>query len=78
MKRRTHKRLWIKATGKPLTIRWVLLPGLDLVVFRLGGRLDVYYTLGEDEKEWVLRASNREEMVLSRERWGFAFTVGEA
>ncbi|MDC0740911.1 hypothetical protein [Polyangium mundeleinium] len=39
---------------------------------------DVYYMFGEDDDEWVLRANNREEMALSRERWGLAFTYGEA
>ena len=70
--------MWVKTDGDPLMIHWSLLPGLELVVFRLGGRLDIYYMLGEDENEWVLRASNREEMELCRERWGLAFTHGEA
>jgi hypothetical protein len=70
--------MWVAADGELLVIRWTLLPGLELVVFRLGGRLDVYYTLGEDERKAVLRANSREEVALCRERWGLAFTHGEA
>ncbi len=72
----TH--MWVEAEGEPLMFRWSLLPGFELVVFRHGGRVDAYYMLGEDDDEWVLRANNREEMALSRERWGLAFTHGGA
>lgn len=54
------------------------MPGLDLVVSRLNGRLDVYYLVGEDEKEMVLRARNQRELAFAREHWHLAFTHGTA
>jgi hypothetical protein len=68
----------MKATGKPLMHRWLLLPGLELSVFRLAGQIGIHYVLGDPDNEWVLQANNPREMERSRERWGLAFTYGQA
>jgi hypothetical protein len=70
--------MWVKSDGEPLLLRWDVLFGIELVVFRLGGRLDIFYMLGCDENEWVLRTDNAEDLAIYRARLGFAFTRGEA
>jgi hypothetical protein len=54
------------------------IPVLELVVFAFNHRLDIYYMLGEDEREWALRVNNIAELELGREKWRLAFTCGQA
>jgi len=80
MNRRARKRMWVKPVGGPLVFSWPMLPipGFELVVFAFNHRLDVYYMLGEDNREAVLRVSNTEELEHGREKWRLAFTCGQA
>ena len=38
--------VWIEATGEPLCLQWAILPGLELVVSRLCGKINVGHMLG--------------------------------
>jgi hypothetical protein len=59
---------------------WSMLPipGFDLVVFAFNNRLDVYYMISKDEKDWVVQINNPEHLELAREKWRLAFTCGQA
>ncbi|MDC3955484.1 hypothetical protein [Polyangium jinanense] len=69
--------VWIEASGEPLCLHWTILPGLELVVSRLFGKITVGYMLGTDGDEVLLRA-RRDDMERSRELFHLAFTWGEA
>lgn len=69
--------VWLEASGEPLCLHWPILPGLELVVSRLFGRITVGYMLGTDNDVILLRA-RQDDMERSRELFYLAFTWGEA
>lgn len=70
--------LWMQSEGDPLVLTWTLLPGLDLVVFRLAGRLSIHYVLGPPGEEIVIRTREEAELEDCRAIWRLSFTRGEA
>ncbi|MRG93815.1 hypothetical protein [Polyangium spumosum] len=69
--------VWIEAAGDALCLYWPILPGLELVVSRIGGKITVAYMLGEEGDEIMLRA-RQDDMERGRELFHLAFTWGQA
>jgi hypothetical protein len=74
------KGLLLRPTQGPVMLTWPMLPipGFELVVFSFNNRLDVYYMISKDEKDWVMQTNNPEHLEIAREKWRLAFTCGQA
>jgi hypothetical protein len=69
--------IWLEAEGEPVLFKWNVMPGLEVIVSRIAGRLAVGYMLGADGDELFLHAKQT-QMERSRQVFGLAFTYGQA
>lgn len=58
--------------------RWMMLPGVELMVFWRDGLVAVYYLVGPPQFGNMVRTWELEELLDKRAATGLALTLGEA